>query len=170
MASAIHSLRDLLVHELNDIYDAEQQIVTALPKLIEGTSNKNLSKALSEHLKVTKGQIKRLDEAFKLLGESPNPEPCAGMKGLIAEGNKLFNKSTKIDQAQLDAAIIGAAQKVEHYEISAYGSACAHCKQLGEHDCATLLEANMQEEREADELLSQLAEGEVNVKAMTAES
>jgi ferritin-like metal-binding protein YciE len=163
-------MKDLLVHELSDLYSAEEQIIEALPKMIEAVTSKKLAKALQDHLKVTQGQLKRLDEVFAALGEKPSGETCVGMKGLLAEGAKLLNKSAKIDPPLLDAAIIAAAQRVEHYEMAGYGCARSYCEQLGEKDCQTLLQATLDEEGDANKLLTELALSEVNIKAETATS
>lgn len=166
--TAIHSLKDLLLHELSDLYSAEQQIVAALPKLIGAVSNKKLSAALSEHLKATEGHVTRLNQVFKALGAKPTAEVCLGMKGLLGEGERLLAKDTSIDPPLLDAAIISACQRVEHYEMAGYGCARTYCQQLGETECEALLRATLFEESEADQKLTQLALDEVNLKAQSA--
>jgi ferritin-like metal-binding protein YciE len=161
-------MKDLLLHELSDLYSAEEQIVDALPKMIEAVSNRKLATALNDHLKTTKAQLKRLDQVFKALGEKPSGEVCTGMKGLLTEGNKLLSKRAKIDPPLLDAAIIAAAQRVEHYEIAGYGCARTYCQLLNEADCVNLLQTTLDEEGEADKLLTQLALEEINLKAQAA--
>ncbi|MCC7477073.1 ferritin-like domain-containing protein [bacterium] len=168
MATAIKTFNDLLLHELSDLYSAEAQIVEALPDMVTAASNPRLVKALKEHLQATKEQVKRLDQVFKILGEKPSGEVCTGMKGLLSEGGKLLRKAGKMDPAVLDAALIGAAQRVEHYEIAGYGCARTYCKLLGLGDCEQLLQQSLDEEGEADKLLTQLAIGGINTQAMAA--
>lgn len=159
------TLRDLLVHELSDLHSAETQITEALPKMIEACTAKSLSKALKEHLAVTKKQLTRLNQCFKALGEEPSGETCAAMKGILAEGAKLLKEKPKADQDVFDAAIIGACQRVEHYEIAGYGCARTYAEQCGEEKCAALLQQTLDEEVEADELLSAIAVNDINLKA-----
>jgi len=147
----------LFQEELQDIYNAEQQIVQALPKLKEAASSEELVAAFEEHLDVTRGQVKRLDKIFQSLGIKPGGETCEGMQGLLKEGDKLIAEIPK--SAVLDAALIGAAQKVEHYEISAYGTARTMAEMLGEEEAAELLEETLEEEKETDETLTEIAEG-----------
>lgn len=160
------SLKALLLHELEDLYDAEFQILEALPKIIECVKSSELSDALEAHRKETEGQVARLEDAFQALGHKPKREGCDGMKGVIKEGDHVLHGEMPDDVR--DAAIIGAAQRVEHYEIAGYGTAKAHAKELGEHDVAELLHENMKEEMKADEKLSKIAEGKTNQKAATA--
>jgi ferritin-like metal-binding protein YciE len=166
--TAIHSLKDLCLHELSDLYSAETQIIEGLPKLIAAVSNKKLSQALSQHLTATQGHLMRLDKVFDKLGEKPSGEVCAGMKGLITESTKLLAKGNSIDAPLLDAAIISAIQRIEHYEMAGYGCARTYCQQLGESDCEALLRATLFEEDEADKLLTRLALDEINLKAQKA--
>jgi len=174
MADKLYSLRDLLIHELNDLYSAENQIIEALPKLIDACTSTKLSGALQDHLTVTRAQLKRLDQCFKELGEGPGDETCAAMKGIITEGNKLLTQ-TQAKQSEptvLDAALIAACQRVEHYEIAAYGCARTFAQECGETKVADLLQQTLDEEGEADKTLTKLAESEINVKAnqQTAEA
>jgi ferritin-like metal-binding protein YciE len=159
------TMHDLLLHELSDLYSAEEQIIEALPKMIDRVGNEKLAAALTDHLKATDGHLKRLDKIFKLLGAKPSGEVCTGMKGLLAEGAKLLAKNAQIEPAVLDAAIVGAAQRVEHYEMAGYGCARTYCHLLGETECQTLLQATLNEEGEANRLLTELAISEINAGA-----
>lgn len=147
---------DLFHDQLQDLYDAEKQIVQALPKLAEAASSEELSAAFQEHLEQTKEQVKRLERIFKNMGESPGGKTCEGMQGLIKEGNRLISEINK--SPVLDAALIGAAQKVEHYEISGYGTARSMAEMLGQQDAAELLDETLDEEKEADDNLTEIAE------------
>jgi len=158
------SLNDLYIEELRDLYSAETQLVEALPLMAEVAADKELKAAFKDHLKVTKEQVKRLDQIFKGLGESPEGKTCKGMKGLIAEGNEVL-KEIKGPEVR-DAALIAAAQRVEHYEIAGYGTARTFAKRLGHTQAATLLDATVKEEGQADHLLTQIAESHVNTDAM----
>lgn len=166
-------LRDLLQHEIDDLYSAEEQIIEALPKMIEKATNPALRQALNQHLQVTKGQKERLDKVKKLL-ESTEKEPgflekifgsakCKGTEGLIKEGEKIMGE--KMDNKVKDAAIIAAAQKIEHYEICGYGTARAYAMQLGLSEVENLLTATLNEEYEADDSLTALAFFDVNLQA-----
>lgn len=181
----IDTLEGLLKHELKDLYSAETQITEALPKMIEAADNNDLKKALQQHLDVTKEQRKRLDKIQQLLGEEKTApekkgffanlfsskegeEHCKAMEGLIKEGNSLLGEDMSPDV--MDAAIIAAAQKIEHYEISSYGTAKAFALQLQLSDVASLLETTLNEEYEADDLLTQLALSDVNLEAELQDS
>lgn len=166
-------LRDLLQHEIDDLYSAEEQIIEALPKMIEKSTNPALRQALNQHLQVTKAQKDRLDQVKKLL-DSGNKEPgflekifggtkCKGTEGLIKEGEKMMNEN--MDDKVRDAAIIASAQKIEHYEISGYGTARAYAMQLGLTEVENLLTATLNEEYEADDSLTALAFFDVNLQA-----
>jgi ferritin-like metal-binding protein YciE len=170
-------LRDLLAHEIDDLYSAEEQIIEAIPKMVQNTQNRELKQALNEHLKITREQKRRLDKVRKLM-KSPSASDdkkgflerifggdtkCKGTEGLIKEGEKMMGED--MDPAVKDAAIIASAQKIEHYEISGYGTARAYAKELGLKEVARLLEQTMKEEKEADRLLTQLALSKVNIKA-----
>lgn len=159
----MEALQKLLVEELGDLYDAEQQIVKALPKLIQESSSPELQRALKEHLSVTQQQVQRLEEMFSELGESQHRKKCKGMAGLIAEGEDLLRED--FEETTKDAGIIGAAQKVEHYEIAAYGTARTLAQTIGNSRVAELLQETLDEEKEADELLTQIAESTVNAEA-----
>jgi ferritin-like metal-binding protein YciE len=162
----ITSLRDLYVEQLQDLYDGENQIIKALPKMIESTESEDLRDALEEHLEVTRTQAQRLEKIFQGLGENPKGEKCKGMEGIIKEGSDVV----KEDMAEnvKDAAIIAAAQRVEHYEIAGYGTVRTYAELLGEDEAVDLLQQTLDEEKEADEKLSGLAE-EINVEAEEGE-
>lgn len=177
---AIDTLHELLKHELKDLYSAETQIIEALPEMVEAAAGGELKKALQQHLEVTKAQKQRLEEVQKLLGEentapenkgffanlfksSEGEEHCKAMEGLVKEGNSLLKEDMAPEV--MDAAIIAAAQKIEHYEISSYGTARAYALQLELGKVASLLEQTLKEEYEADDSLTSLALSKVNVEA-----
>lgn len=151
----IQTMDDLLVHGLQDIYYAENQIVKALPKLIDKATNRDLSKGLKDHLEETKKQIERLDVVFKKLGKEPQGTKCPAIDGLIAEADDLVGEVA--DKEVLDAAIVGSAQSVEHYEISRYGTLIAWAEALGHDDIVRGLNTNLNEEKAADKKLSTVA-------------
>jgi ferritin-like metal-binding protein YciE len=151
----IQTMDDLLLHGLKDIYYAENQIVKALPKLIGKATNRDLAKGLKDHLEETKNQIQRLDQAFKKLGKQPQGIQCPAIDGLIEEGDEIAGEVA--DKDVLDAAIIGAAQAVEHYEIARYGTLIAWAESLGHDDIVRFLNANLNEEKAADKKLSTVA-------------
>jgi ferritin-like metal-binding protein YciE len=148
-------LKELYVEELKDIYNAENQLVKALPKLAKAAASDELRQGLEEHLEQTKGHVARLEQIFEMLDESPKGKKCAGMVGLVEEGSEVMKEG--LEGAVLDAALIGAAQRVEHYEIAAYGTVIAFAQTLGESDHAALLEETLSEEEETDEKLTELA-------------
>jgi ferritin-like metal-binding protein YciE len=152
----LNTLRDLFVEELKDLYDAENQITKALPKMAAQASSSNLKMAFEEHLAQTEVQVQRLEQIFQQLGESPGGKTCKAMRGLVAEGEELMKHGA--DSDVMDAALIGAAQKVEHYEIASYGTARTYAQMLGEQQAATLLDATLQEEGDTDHKLTQLAQ------------
>ena len=151
----MNSTRELLIEQMKDLYDAEKQLVAALPKLAKASSNEELTEAFESHLKETRGHVERLEKAFELLGEKAKGKPCKAMKGLIEEGGE----TTKEDfpEVLLDSAIICAAQKVEHYEIAGYGTVIAWALAIGEEDVAGLFEKTLEEEKAADEKLTGIA-------------
>jgi len=157
------SLKELMVEELKDLYNAEKQLTKALPKLAKNATSPQLKKLLETHLEETEGQIKRLDEVFEILDEKPRGKHCAGIAGIVEEGNDLTGED--FDGAVLDAGIIAGAQRAEHYEIAAYGSVMAWAKVLGMRDIASLLSETLEEEKSADEKLTALAEKSVNRQA-----
>ena len=156
----IESLEDLLVHELRDIYHAEQQLIKALPKVAEKASSPELKNALEEHLHETEGHVNRLEQIFDLLGLPAKGVKCKAMKGILAEAEDFMDE--KASPETFDAGIIMSAQKVEHYEICAYGSTAAWAGMLGRQDVKTLLGQTLSEEQRADEKLTQLAEAGIN--------
>lgn len=159
----LNSMEELLVMELGDLYDAEQRITDALPKMAEAASSPELSRAFTEHLQQSKRHISRLEQCFVQLGKSVKAETCDAMKGLISEGEEIVSATG--DANVKDAALIGAAQRVEHYEIAGYGTARTFAEHLGHDDIARLLQMTLDEEAEMDKRLTQLAEENVNVKA-----
>ena len=159
----IRTLDDLFAHGLKDIYYAEQQILRALPKLIEGATNPQLKRGLKDHLKETQGQVDRLEQIFQMREEKPKGTKCYGINGLISEGNELSGNIG--DKAVLDAGIIAAAQAVEHYEITRYGALIAWAREIGRGDFADILHENLKEEKAADAKLTQIGEGRVNSRA-----
>jgi ferritin-like metal-binding protein YciE len=155
-------LKELYIDELKDLYSAETQLVKALPKMAKAASSDELRRGFEEHLEQTRGHVERLEKVFKTLGESPKGKTCKGMQGLIEEGAEVMAED--FEGSLMDAALIGAAQRVEHYEIAAYGTVCAFAKELGESDQATLLNETLDEEKETDEKLTELAE-QINTEA-----
>jgi ferritin-like metal-binding protein YciE len=151
----IQNMDDLLLHGLQDIYYAENQIVKALPKLIDKATNRDLTKGLKDHLEETKNQIQRLDQAFKKLGKQPEGVKCPAIDGLIEEGDEIAGEVA--DKDVLDAAIVGAAQAVEHYEMARYGTLIAWAESLGHDDIVRFLITNLNEEKAADKKLSTVA-------------
>jgi ferritin-like metal-binding protein YciE len=164
----LESLDNLLIHELKDLLSAEKQLVKALPKMAKGAESEALRSAIEEHLEQTKTHVDRLEKAFSLLSKSPRAEHCKGMEGLIEEGSDLLAEEGS--PSVKDAALIGAAQKVEHYEIAAYGTAKALAERLGQSDVVSLLEETLNEEKETDQKLTELAESEVNAEAQAGSS
>jgi ferritin-like metal-binding protein YciE len=160
---ALESLHDLYVEELRDLYNAENQLLKALPKMAKAASDPTLRAAFEEHLEVTRGQVDRLDRIFKRLGERATGKKCAAMEGLIEEGKEMMEEDAP--PAVLDAALISAAQKVEHYEIASYGCVRTYARLLGYDDAARLLQETLDEEGDADKKLTELAESVINVEA-----
>jgi ferritin-like metal-binding protein YciE len=162
----LNTLAILFESELRDVYDAEKQILKALPKIIKAVTNDDLRTGLSSHLEETHGHVARLEQAFESLDLKPKGKHCAGMAGILEEGGDLLEEDG--DEAVLDAAFIAGCQRVEHYEIVAYGCLMAWAKLLGYQDALNLLKANEQEEKAADAKLSKLAESSVNPQALSA--
>jgi ferritin-like metal-binding protein YciE len=160
----LNSLEHLFLMEVKDLYNAEKQITKALPKAAKKASSPELKSAIEEHLEQTEGHINRLEEVFKILGESPKGRPCDAMKGILEEAGEVMGQ--KAEPAVRDAAIIGAAQKVEHYEIASYGTVVQWAKQMGREDIKRLLGQTLDEEEKADLKLSELAKGSINRRAM----
>jgi ferritin-like metal-binding protein YciE len=161
----IESLEDVLVHGLRDLYNAEKQLIKALPRMAKAASSPQLQAALEEHLAVTEAQAERLEKIFKEMEMPARGKSCRGMEGIIQEGKELLEAGKDSDPDSLDAALIAAAQKVEHYEISAYGSCRAHAERLGLSQVARLLQQTLDEESEANEKLTNIAESAVNADA-----
>jgi ferritin-like metal-binding protein YciE len=151
----IDTLNTLLEEELKDIYDAEKRLVRALPKMAKAASTNELRTALQEHLEITRGQVQRLEQVFDGLGMPAKGKTCVGMKGLIEEGEEVMQQDGL--KSLKDAAIIGAAQRVEHYEMAAYGTARTLAERIGNSEAASLLEETLNEEKEADEKLTEIA-------------
>lgn len=149
------SLKELFVHELKDLYDAEHQLVEALPAMVKAASTSELSTAFKDHLSLTRTHIDRLEQVFQAFDEKPARETCAGMKGLIKEGQKVIEED--MSATVRDAALISAAQRVEHYEMAGYGTLRTFAHLLGESDAAMLLQQTLDEEEMTDKHLSQLA-------------
>ena len=162
----LDTMQDLLLAQLKDIYSAETQIVRALPKLAKVAANESLSEAFRTHLAETEGQIERLEEIFGSLHASPRGKKCKGMEGLLAESAETMDEEG--DDAVIDAGLIADAQRVEHYEIAAYGSAKARAAMLGHDRMVSLLEETLREEVATDEKLSRIADQEVNPQAAGA--
>ena len=159
----LNNLKDLLLHELQDVYSAELQITKALPKMIKATSSDKLKQAFDNHLQETEQQIQRLEKVFDLMGEKVKGEKCKAMEGIIKEAESMM--SEKADKSVMDAALIGSAQRVEHYEIAAYGTLCTYAKQLGMNDVLEQLLITLEEEKKTDALLTKIAEKTVNIQA-----
>jgi ferritin-like metal-binding protein YciE len=160
----LDTLEELYIDELRDLYSAENQLLKALPKMAKGASSDQLKEAFEKHFEQTKGHVERLEQIFEQLDESPKGKTCYGMKGLIEEGSEILGEDG--EDSVLDAGIIVAAQKVEHYEIASYGSVRTFANLLGQDEAAKLLQSTLEEESEANELLNQLAEGVVNEEAL----
>jgi len=156
----IKNMDDLFVHTLRDIYYAEKQILSALPKMIEKSKDAQLKQGFQTHLGETKNHVSRLEQVFRLHRQEPRGVNCPAIDGIIEEANDVAGEVE--DQAVLDAALIAAAQAVEHYEMTRYGSLVAWAKRLGRNDCAALLQQNLDEEKAADKKLTAIAESNVN--------
>ena len=153
----MNPLKELLVEELGDLLHAEGQLVEALPKMAEAAHHPKLAEAFIKHLQQTEGQVDRLKSAFELLGEKAQPKPCRAMMGLVEEGQETIKEGEGKQEFAADLALIAAAQKVEHYEISGYGTARTLAQQIGEREVATLLAHTLGEEESSDYLLTELA-------------
>src|SRR5271157_2776845 len=156
------SLEKLYVDELKDLFSAEKQLTKALPKMAKAASSEDLRKGFEEHLEQTKGHVQRLEEIFAMLNAKAGGKKCVGMEGIIQEGAEVMAED--YEAAVMDAALISAAQRVEHYEIAAYGTVCAYADLLGESDQAALLRQTLEEEKETNEKLTELSQ-EINVAA-----
>jgi ferritin-like metal-binding protein YciE len=159
----LNTMEDLFVIQIEDLYDAEKRIVEALPKMVDGASAPELRQALEQHLNQTRNHVVRLEQVFRSIGREAKSETCEAMKGLLKEGEEMLD--AKGDPEVKDAALIAAAQRVEHYEISGYGTARTLAQHLDLNHAASLLEATLDEEKEADQKLTEIAESEVNLRA-----
>jgi ferritin-like metal-binding protein YciE len=162
----MHTLQHLLVHEVQDLYDAEKQLIEALPRMAEKAAHPQLKAAFQSHLRETEQQVRRLEQIASLLAVEPDEVTCKAMKGLIKEGEEIIREGK--DPAVIDAGLIGAAQKVEHYEMAGYGTARAHAQNLGLIEVARLLQQSLDEESGANEKLNRLAVGTINQYARVA--
>ncbi|MGQ0714322.1 MAG: YciE/YciF ferroxidase family protein [Gemmatimonadaceae bacterium] len=162
----MQTLQDLYLDELKDLYSAEKQLVKALPRMAKAASDPELAKAFMNHLRQTERQLKRLEQVFDELGESPRGKKCIGMEGLIEEGQELIKEKPEPDV--LDAGLIARAQHIEHYEIAGYGTVRTYARTLGSERQAQLLQETLDEEGQTDKLLTQLAESSINFEAATA--
>ena len=160
----IKTMEDLFLHTLRDIYYAENQIVKSLPTMIDKATNRELASGLRDHLHETQNQVSRLDQIFQKLGQEPRGTDCPAMDGLIKEADEVAGEVE--DKQVLDAAIIGSAQAIEHYEISRYGTLIAWAEELGHDNVVRLLNATLKEEKAADKKLNTLAEARINRKAV----
>jgi ferritin-like metal-binding protein YciE len=160
----LDSLHKLYIEELRDLYNAENQLLKALPKMAKAASSEELKQAFEDHFEETKDHVERLEDIFAGLEESPKGKTCHGMKGLIEEGSEMLDKEG--EESVLDAGIIGAAQRVEHYEIAAYGTVRTFATLLGEDEAADLLQQTLDEEGETNKRLTELAEEIVNPEAL----
>lgn len=161
--SKVTTMEELFLEEIRDLYDAEKQLTKALPKMARAASSEELRDAFEEHLGETENQVSRLERIFALVGEDAKGKKCAAMAGLIKEGDEIVSDSEQTPVR--DAGLIAAAQKVEHYEISGYGSARTHAELLGNGEAARLLQETLHEEKAADEKLTRLAKGSINFDA-----
>ena len=157
------SLRELYVDELKDLYSAEKQILQALPKMVKKATNEKLKKAFQDHLEVTQMQLERLDRIFEEIGKSPRGKKCKAMEGLVEEGKEVMQED--MSSEVMDAALIAAAQRIEHYEMAGYGTCRTWAQTLGEKNQQKLLQQTLDEEGDADKKLTALAESTINVEA-----
>ena len=162
-SSQADGLRELFEDELKDIYWAEKALTKAIPKMIKNATSEELISALEEHLEVTKGHVERCEQAFEILGKPARAKKCEAMAGLTKEAEEIMESTA--EGVVRDAGIISAAQKVEHYEIASYGTLCSFARTLGENEVADLLEQTLNEEKEADQTLTGIAESSINIEA-----
>ena len=165
MSRMIDSLESLYIDELKDLYDAEKQLVEALPKMAEAATSDDLKRGFRQHLEQTQDHVRRLEDIFNNLGESQNGKKCYGMQGIIREGEQLLQKQD-IPPEVKDAALIAQAQKAEHYEIACYGTVRQYAQELGYDEAAKLLNRTLDEESKTDERLTSMAVGHINMEAM----
>src|SRR5579863_5615157 len=162
-----NSLKELYVEELKDLFSAENQLTKALPKMAKAASSDELRQGFEEHLQQTQGHVERLQQIFEMLGEKGSGKKCLGMEGLVKEGAEIMGED--FEDAMMDAALISAAQRVEHYEIAGYGTVIAYAELLGEEEQASLLKETLEEEKKTDEKLTELAQ-EINAQAQQGDS
>jgi ferritin-like metal-binding protein YciE len=160
----IQSMEDLFLEQIEDLYDAEKRLVKALPKMAEASTSQSLRQAFQSHLMETEGHVSRLENVFRALGKNAKSQTCDAMKGLVSEGEDMISDTEP--SSVRDAGLIASANRVEHYEIAAYGSARTFAEMLGMREAASLLEQTLQEEKKADQKLTQLAESMVNDEAV----
>ena len=165
---SIDSLQTLLTNELRDLLDAENRLTKALPKLAKASHNDELRSAFEEHLDQTEEHVTRLEKALKVLGAPAKAKPCHGIRGIIDEGSELMQEDYE-EESLKDAAIIGGAQRAEHYEIAVYGTVLAYARQLGQDQILSLLGPTLEEEKAADQKLTQIAESVINAEAARGE-
>jgi ferritin-like metal-binding protein YciE len=163
----MENLQDLMKEDLKDVLNAEKQIIKALPKMIKTASNPQLQEAFQNHLEETKVQAERIEQVMEMMGMPVKTKTCKAMQGIIEEGKEVMSEDAEDDV--MDAALIGAAQKVEHYEIATYGTLCTYAELLGLRDAKRLLGQNLEEEKKTDQLLTQLAESVINLEAADAD-
>jgi ferritin-like metal-binding protein YciE len=163
----MENLEDLMKEDLKDLLHAENQVAKALPKMIKSASNPQLQEAFQLHLEETKGHVERVQQVMELMGMPVKTKPCKAMQGIIEEGKEVMSEDAEDDV--MDAALIGAAQKVEHYEIASYGTLCTYAELLGLQDAKKLLGQNLEEEKRTDQKLSELAESVINIEAADAD-
>jgi ferritin-like metal-binding protein YciE len=156
------TLKELYIDELKDLYSAENQLIKALPKMAKGATSDELREGFEDHLEQTKGHAERLEQIFEMLGEKPGGKKCVGMEGIVKEGAEVLGED--YEDSVMDAAIISAAQRVEHYEIAGYGAVIAYAELLGKSEQASLLQETLEEEKETDEKLTELSK-EINAAA-----
>jgi ferritin-like metal-binding protein YciE len=166
LSKPIKTLDDLFVHTLQDMYYAEQQVAKALPKMIEKVTDRQLKQGFQTHLEQTKNQVKRLEQVFQMHGESPKAVTCPAIDGILEEADAILGDAS--DSEVRDAAALAAAQAVEHYEITRYGTLIAWARQLGRNDCAGVLQQTLMEEKATDQKLTDIAEARVNRVAVSA--
>ncbi len=164
----LDSLQKLFVEQLQDLYSAEKQLVQALPKMAKAASSPQLQQGFTTHLEQTKGHAERLEKMFKTLGSTHGSKKCKAMEGLIAEGQEMMQEDATPEV--MDAGLIAAAQRVEHYEIAGYGTVRAYARMLGQQEALRLIEQTLEEEKQTDEKLTQLAESTINVQADTGDN
>jgi ferritin-like metal-binding protein YciE len=164
----LNSLHELFVEQLKDLYDAEHQLIKALPKLAKASSSEELRNAFQEHLEKTEQHAQRIEQIFDAMGQTAKAQKCKGMEGLVKEGSEIIKEEDVEDEVK-DAGLIAAAQRVEHYEIAGYGTVRTYANLLGESEAANLLQQTLEEEKEADQTLNQIAE-QINVEAREAKA